>query len=881
MNNRVRILLVDDNPDDRARISAELAAELPNLELKEVFDAAGLTQALERGEFDLVITDYQLSWSNGLEVLLAIKAKWEKPVIMFTSTGNEEVAVAAMKAGLDDYVIKSVKHFVRLRETTRLVLERASRRRSLEADEMRYGKLFDTVPIGLFVIAPDGQLLEANPAMVKVLGYDSRETLFAMNVRDFHLNHEDATRCLTKLQAEGEIFDLEVQLGRPDGTTVWLLTSARATRDPGGAPLYYHGAVEDITARKRAEEARRESEQRFETFMNKAPMVAFIKDAGGRHEYVNEPFLRLFKKTLAEVEGKTDSDLFPPEVAKALLEHDQLVLLSGRTLESTESVPTPDGVLHSWLVIKFPMMDSEERQFIGGVAIDITERQRAEEAERRNEQRFRDLFESSPEAIFVEDLYGNVLDANPAACRLHGLASAELIGKNIIDLVPVEKRGEVVRDFPRLARGEIVHLEGMSVAQDGHSIPVAISAGRIEYQSKPALLLHVRDMSEHQRLQEQFLQSQKMQAMGRLAGGIAHDFNNLLTAIIGYDELLLFALQASEPLHGYAFEIKRAADRATKLTKQLLAFSRKQTLQPRVIDLNTSVAEVETMLRRLIGDHVQLITQPAPSPACVRADPGQIEQVLLNLAVNGRDAMPEGGRLTVRIEQVTIGVENATEHPDVAAGDYLLLSVADSGTGMSDEVKQRLFEPFFTTKEEGKGTGLGLATCYGIVEQSGGRIAFESEPAQGSTFFIYLPRVEDHPELVPRPEMPEAMPRGSETLVFAEDSPSVRALGARVLRELGYTVYEAENGKHALQVIAEIGNLDLLVTDVMMPQMGGKQLVERFRAERANTKVLFNSGSMEDDMELREALDQAGTGFLNKPFTPADLARKVREVLDH
>jgi PAS domain S-box-containing protein len=745
--------------------------------------------------------------------------------------------------------------------------------------ELRYRDFFENVPVGLFAVSLDGRILDANPAMVAILRCPSREQLLEASISDFQLDPADALRVADKLREGGEIFDLEVQLGREDGSTVWLLTSARGARDEAGRILYYQGAVEDITGRKLAEEAARESERRFETFMNHTPVMAFIKDEGGRYEYANEPCLRFLNKKRHELYGHTDHDILPAAVADPLRAHDLAVVGAGTGLQTIETVPGPDGESRSFMVLKFPITDPSERNFVGGFALDITDRRRAEEAERRIARRFCDLFESSPDAIFVQDLDGNILDANPEACSICGQSHGELVGRNMDGLIPSEDLAELLGGVPRLARGEVMHAETVIRAGDGRSTPIAISCSRIEFTGRPALLLHARDTSEQMKLQEQFHQSQKMEAIGRLAGGIAHDFNNLLTAIIGYNELVLGGLNDLDPLRRSSEEVRKAAERAARLTKQLLAVSRKQTLQPRVVDLNTSVSEIEKMLRRLIGDDVELSVIPSPKAACVKADPSQLEQVLMNLAVNARDAMPSGGQLFIRISSVALDtmLDGA---PDLPSGSYIVLRVTDTGIGMSDEIQARVFEPFFTTKDPGKGTGLGLATCYGIVKQSGGRILCDSAPNRGTTFSIYLPQVLGEAEPV-RVEAIAPLPRGTETILVVEDAIGVRSLAIRVLRSLGYQLLEAENGFDALNVIAQHGmdGIDLILTDVTMPKMGGRELVERIRAEYPATRVVFTSGAPGADTALKALFSHPGTAFLHKPFTPSDLARVVHSVI--
>ncbi len=389
-------------------------------------------------------------------------------------------------------------------------------------------------------------------------------------------------------------------------------------------------------------------------------------------------------------------------------------------------------------------------------------------------------------------------------------------------------------------------------------------------------------VKELRRAQEQLVQSQKMESIGRLAGGVAHDFNNLLTPILGYAQLGIMALPQGEGrLRTSLVEIQKAAERASNLTRQLLAFSRRQIIEPKVVSLNELILNMDKMLRRLIGEDIELTTLPCKDLGLVKVDPGQIEQVVMNLVVNARDAMPNGGKLTIETGNEFLGPEYAERTPDVTPGEYVMLAVSDTGIGMTEYVKAHVFEPFFTTKEAGKGTGLGLATCYGIIKQNGGHIAVYSEVGKGTTMKVYLPRVYQQAERFAQPEDSSQMPRGKETVLLVEDDTSVRALAARVLREQGYTVLEASNGREAIQIAQEHASqeIHLLLADVVMPQMGGRELAVQLKATRPGIRVLFTSGYTDDAIVRHGVLDPE-VAFTHKPFSPTSLARKVREVLD-
>jgi PAS domain S-box-containing protein len=512
------------------------------------------------------------------------------------------------------------------------------------------------------------------------------------------------------------------------------------------------------------------------------------------------------------------------------------------------------------------------------------ERRRADEALRESEARKRAVLEAALDAIFTIDQYGRILEVNPATERTFGFAASEMVGQELAALiVPPALREAHRQGLERQRRtGEAKVLgrvlEMPALRRDGHEFPSELTISRVEVEGSPLFVGFVRDVTERRSLEAQLRQSQKMEAIGRLAGGVAHDFNNLLTTILGYSDLLTEKLSQDPFLREGIEEIRKAGERAATLTRQLLAFSRKQVLTPVVLDLNVVVADLEKMLRRLIGEDIDMVTVLDKSLAHVKADPGQIEQVVVNLVVNSRDAMPRGGKLTIETKNVRLDEVYAREHGYVAAGPYVLLAVSDTGSGMDSETRAHIFEPFFTTKGQGKGTGLGLSTVYGIVKQTGGSIEVYSEVSHGTTFKIYLPPALE--ALRSAPPGPAVRPSpGSETILLVEDEEGVRALTRRVLVTYGYTVLEALSGEDAVEVAGRYpGVIHLMVTDAVMPGMSGPQLARHLSSLRPDMRVLFVSGYT-DDAIVRHGLLKPTEAFLQKPFSPDALARKVREVL--
>ncbi len=492
--------------------------------------------------------------------------------------------------------------------------------------------------------------------------------------------------------------------------------------------------------------------------------------------------------------------------------------------------------------------------------------------------------DSAANAVVLTDRDGTIEWVNPAFTRLTGYAFAEVYGEVWSALKAGSHEPAVYDELWRtVLSGKVWQGELVSCRKDETEYTARMTIAPVaDEQGQVAHFIAIKeDITEQKTLQKQFLQAQKVEAVGRLAGGVAHDFNNILTAINGYTELLLRKLPPEDPRFRLAEQIRKSAERASGLTRQLLAFSRKQALQPRILNLSNVVTDIEKMLRRLIGEDIELHTIRGAAVGNVRADPAQIEQVIMNLAVNARDAMTNGGKLIIEVARATLHEDYTRQHGDMEPGEYVILSVTDTGSGMTEDVKAHIFEPFYTTKPQGKGTGLGLATCYGIVKQSGGHIDVFTEPGKGTTFKIYLPRVDADADQ--QPERPKVLEwaTGKETILVAEDEPDVRHLTVGILRDLGYRVMEAGNGKEGIRVAEQnaTDKIDLLFTDIVMPQLDGKQLADWFGTARPDTKVLFTSGYTADAM-IQHGISEDRIAFLEKPFTPEVLARRVREVLD-
>ena len=532
---------------------------------------------------------------------------------------------------------------------------------------------------------------------------------------------------------------------------------------------------------------------------------------------------------------------------------------------------------------------------------EIAERKRTEDALRKSEERFRAFVQQSSEGIWCYEAeqpipitltaseqielfhrYGYLAECNDAMAHMYEASSAEeLVGARVNDLLPLDEENRQYLEAFINSDYRMVDAETHEVDKQGNQRYFLNNlVGVVENGFLLRAWGSQREITERKLLEQQLLQSQRMEAVGRLAGGIAHDFNNLLTAILGYSDLLLMNLNGNQDARSSAEEVKKAGQRAAGLTRQLLAFSRRQVLKPKVIELNAVVEDMDKMLRRLIGEDIELIIELEGSSGRVKADPGQIEQVIMNLVVNSRDAMPRGGKLTIETADIELDDLYARQHMEVEPGPYVMLAVSDTGHGMDKETQSHIFEPFFTTKGAGQGTGLGLATVYGIIRQSGGNIWVYSEPGRGTTFKVYLPRVEDEVVACEAQACRKELDKGSETILLVEDEDSVRRLAREILQMNGYKVFEAQRGSEAIEICErENGPINMMVTDVVMPRMSGPQLADHLAEVRPDMKVLYMSGYTDSSI-INHGVLASGTAFLQKPFTPASLLNKVREILN-
>jgi two-component system cell cycle sensor histidine kinase/response regulator CckA len=738
-------------------------------------------------------------------------------------------------------------------------------------------------PQAHLIVGPEGAAAYANAAFRRFFGttarpLDSIEHRLAPAAQ----GTEDFARLARDARERGAAAG-RIGIAAPDSDPTWFGVAAHRL---AGRPGFTLWSFEDVTARHEMEQVIRDEQRKLADFLDSAPVGFYSVDGDGRFLFVNEALAGWLgaapsalvdsRARLADFLAETPPAGRPPHAPfEGLSERSGEVVLQGRQ----------GRVFHA--LITQSVVRSADGLSTRSVVRDLSPDREHEQEVRLSRQRYQGFFARAPVGIALVDGEGRLEEANGTLCELFGLAPAELIGKKLVSFVDPAERAVVAASLVEAAQGRAAGGAVEIRLRGARERSAAVFASRLGVGEASAigLILHFIDTTEQKSLEAQFAQSQKMQAVGQLAGGVAHDFNNLLTAMIGFCDLLLLRFRPGDPSFSDIMQVKQNANRAANLVRQLLAFSRQQSLQPRILNITDVIAELSHLLRRLIGENIELKVVHGRDMGLVKVDQGQLEQVIINLAVNARDAMPSGGTLAIRTANVTLAQAVRRGHEIMPAGDYVEIEVRDTGVGIPKENLERIFEPFFSTKEVGSGTGLGLSTVYGIVKQTGGFIVVDSAPGEGAAFIILLPRHAGE-EAAPgaRSDSAEAQIvrdlTGAGTVLLVEDEDPVRLFSARALRNKGYKVIEAKSGEQALEEIAKVGaeSFDLLITDVVMPRMDGPALIKEVRAIRPDMKVIFISGYTEDAFRKRLG-DESSIHFLPKPFSLKQLAGKVKEVI--
>ncbi len=766
-----------------------------------------------------------------------------------------------------------------------IMLDVSEQRRAeaaFEESERLLSDVFESIQDGISVLSPDLTVLRANSVMRKWYAPDriieGRKCYRCYRESDHPCSPCPTLRCLETGRTERDV------VRNPEGSAVeWaeLLAFPLKSFESGEVT----GVVEltrDITDHKRSERALRESEERYRTLFEYSRDAIDIVDSDGRFVDANKAFSELFGYTMDELKSMSGVDLWADSSKRA--QWLQTLEREGSVRDYEWKARRKDGEVRDCLATSTVRKLAEGRNEYQTVCRDVTEHKRALEALQVSEKRYRDLYENSTDALYAHDLEGSYLSANSAVEPVLGYPRDLFLTLNFRDIVHPEDLAKTVENFRKKIENGIEKTGPYEVrvrTRDGSIQWVEVTSRIVKEAGLPvAVEGSARDITERKKLEERLRQTAKMEAIGLLAGGIAHDFNNLLTAMMGYAELLRQQLPEGTPHWSKVCQIQRAAERAADLTRQLLAFGRKQVLDTKPLILNDVIADFERMLGRVIGEDVTIITEPVPDLGTVQADAGQIEQILMNLAVNARDAMPQGGTLRIETQNVVLDEDYVRGHPDAAGGDYVMIAISDTGRGMDAETLARIFDPFFTTKEKGVGTGLGLSTVYGIVKQHQGHLAVYSEKGIGTTFKIYLPRVHERPEPQLEAGLSPPRPDGDETILVVEDEEIVRVLACDALELLGYRVLSASDPAEARAVSnGHDGPIHLLLTDVVLPEMDGRSLFKKLLSSRPELSVLYVSGYTENFIVHHGVLDR-GVDFLQKPFSVEGLGHKIRSVLD-
>lgn len=846
-------------------------------------------QKLDKLNPDMILMDIMLGETlTGIETANEVLKSYDIPILYLTAYANEKILEEAKLTQPYGYIIKPFEE-KELRAAIEMAFYRHRMENTLKESEKKYRILFNNIVDPIFIFSKENlHFLDCNNSVIENYGY-SKEELKKLTPFDLHPKneYEKVQHYVKKITAEPVIYNHLTKEGKK------ILVEILSKEITYGGKSAILSIAHNITERIKAKEKLKETQERLSIVFKNVPNIILYEIGGGRR-FVSENIIKLLgypaeefikdKKKLTSLMHKDDREIIRQKIN------------AWRESGSSEMLTLWYRIKHAsgttiWIEDRMvAITPANDKKYVTGVLIDNSDLKKADEELKISQSRYKAVVEDQTEYInrFLKD--STLTFVNDAYCRFAGKSNEELIGTKWLNEIPAEEKEEFQKIFNSLTiKDPVATREFKTELDDGIAIWTEWTfralfdenENFIEFQSVGKDITDRKNAEvEKQKIQDQLYQSQKMEVVGRLAGGIAHDFNNLLTAINGYADLAKTKLDSNDPAAADITVIKECGEKAAKLTQQLLGFSRRQITDKKIIDLNVVIHDLNKMLTRLIGGEIELKTCTSEEQCIVNADSGQIEQVLVNLVVNARDAMPKDGIITISTINETITAGKAKKLGFEQSGKYTITSVQDTGTGITEEIKEKIFEPFFTTKELGKGTGLGLATVYGIIKQNDGHIIVESEVGKGTCFKFYLPYVEaDISKTETKVIEEEELPRGNETILLVEDEESIRKLVTSTLEEYGYNILEAINGVEGLQLAKEYKEpIDLLLSDIRMPKITGTELSELLRNVHPETKSLFISGHTEDDV-LRK-ISESGASLLNKPFSFTALVNKVREVLD-
>jgi two-component system, cell cycle sensor histidine kinase and response regulator CckA len=875
-----RILLVEDSAVDAALFQGLLKhARTRSFSVTHVETLAAALDHLHRFDTDLIVLDLGLPDSTGLDSLRQLQAHGvSAPVLVLTASEDETLGIATIHEGAQDYIPKSHLETPLLIRSIGYSIERHQAARQAEdkarSSEAQLRQFIEDAPVKVAMLDRDMRYLAASQGWMETYGRGHRD-LHGLSHYEVHPDIPERWKQLHRRGLAGEFLrDDRDRWVLGDGTVLWLRWAIHPWRDPVGDIGGIIISVEDITERVKTEEALLFTENLMRETGRIAKVGGWELDVVTGKGYWTEEVARIHELDSDRQPTKESGLAFYLSESRARIEVALKEAIEHATPYDLElELLTAKGNRRWIRTISHPILEDGKVTKIQGSFQDITDRKLAEDTLRRQAS----LIDQVYDAVFVWERGGTITFWNRAAERIYGFSKEQAIGQVSHELLKTSCQQGWPGVLETLAstgkwEGELEHTR-----RDGQRIVVESRMVQIAEGDRTYVLETNRDVSDKRLLEEQLRQAVKMEAIGRLAGGVAHDFNNLLGVILGCAELL-FESTDWNTVQSRAAEIQKAGQRAANLTRQLLAFSRKQVLEPKVLDLNAKLSEMTDMLERIVGEDVSFSLHLSPDLGSVRLDPGQLEQVILNLVVNARDAMPHGGKIVIETQNVHLDEAYAQSHSSVIPGRYIMIAVSDSGIGMDLDTQARVFEPFFTTKPNG--TGLGLATVYGAVIQSGGHIWLYSERGRGTIFKIYFPRVNKPSDSIALPQSPAAKSAGSETVLLVEDSESLRDVTKEFLEMAGYNVLDSCNGQEALCFArGHAGPIHLLLTDVVMPGLSGPELARDLQQLHPETRVLFMSGYTADAMNQHGVLEE-GLSLLPKPFTRSSLTQKIRDLLD-